>query len=117
MLQKVNINILLLFLTIITHWEVEAGTSRIHVTAREYYCYLMQMRRGEFNVFFCGGRLFQQWIADMYIKTESMRLDWYSKPANQKIIRADLYPVLLYLYILIKVLKIVDSHVLVYVAG
>ena len=29
----------------------------------------------------------------MYIKIETMRLDWYSKPENQKIIRADLYQV------------------------
>jgi hypothetical protein len=29
----------------------------------------------------------------MYIKIESMRLDWYSNPDNQKIIRADLYQV------------------------
>ena len=30
---------------------------------------------------------------DMYIKIESMRLDWYSNPANQKLIRAELYQV------------------------
>ncbi|XP_044952416.1 uncharacterized protein LOC123402557 [Hordeum vulgare subsp. vulgare] len=27
----------------------------------------------------------------MYIKIETMRLDWYSKPENQKVIRADMY--------------------------
>ncbi|RCV11597.1 hypothetical protein SETIT_2G199000v2 [Setaria italica] len=31
---------------------------------------------GVFTIFFYGGRLFQQWIVDMYIKIESMRLDW-----------------------------------------
>jgi hypothetical protein len=67
--------------------------SRHYVSAREYYCYLMQIRDGVFNVFFCGGRLFQQCVVDMYIKIESMRLDWYSNLANQKIIRADLYQV------------------------
>jgi hypothetical protein len=30
---------------------------------------------------------------DMYIKIESMRLDWYSNPENQKLIRAELYQV------------------------
>jgi hypothetical protein len=53
----------------------------------------MQIRDGVFNVFFRGGRLFQQWVVDMYIKIESMQLDWYSNPNNQKIIRVDLYQV------------------------
>jgi len=39
---------------------------------------------------FHGGRLFQQWAVDMYVKVESMRLDWYSKSAHQDLIRADL---------------------------
>jgi len=42
-------------------------------------------------VFFHAGRLFQQFAVDMYVKVESMHLDWYAKPANQAIIRADLY--------------------------
>jgi len=63
------------------------------VTAREYYCFKMQVRRGIFNIILFGGRLFQQWAVDMYVKIESMRLDWYSKPENQKLIRAELYRV------------------------
>ena len=63
------------------------------VTAREYYCFMMQVRKGLFNIVLFGGRLFQQWAVDMYIKIESMRLDWYSNPANQKLIRAELYQV------------------------
>jgi hypothetical protein len=63
------------------------------VTAREYYCYLMQVREGLFNILLFGGRLFQQWVVDMYVKIESMRLDWYSNPDNQKLIRAELYQV------------------------
>ncbi|PVH36975.1 hypothetical protein PAHAL_6G212100 [Panicum hallii] len=31
----------------------------------------------------------------MYVKVESMRLDWYAKPAHKAIIRADLYQGLL----------------------
>ncbi|EEE53106.1 hypothetical protein OsJ_35882 [Oryza sativa Japonica Group] len=61
------------------------------VTAREYYCFRLQVRRGLLNIILFGGRLFQQWAVDMYIKIESMRLDWYSKPENQKKIRAELY--------------------------
>ena len=44
-------------------------------------------------LFFYGGRLFQQWLVDVYVKIESMHLDWYSNPEHQKIIRADLYQV------------------------
>jgi len=35
----------------------------------------------------------EQWIVDMYVKIESMRLDWYSNPEHQKIIKTDLYQV------------------------
>jgi hypothetical protein len=58
-----------------------AGRSKKSVSAREYYCYKS----------FYGGRLFQQWFIDMYVKVEFMRLDWYSLPKHQKIIRAELY--------------------------
>ena len=73
--------------------KTDGGGSRLHVSAREYYCYIMQIRNDVFNIFFHGGRLFQQWIVDMYVKIESMRLDWYSNPEHHKIIRADLYQV------------------------
>jgi len=53
----------------------------------------MQVRQGLFNILLFGGRLFQQWAVDMYIKIESMRLDWYSNPENQKLIWAELYQV------------------------
>ena len=72
---------------------VEERQSGRFVTTREYYCYLMQVREGLFNILLFGGRLFQQWGVDMYVKIESMRLDWYSNPDNQKLIRAELYQV------------------------
>ena len=71
----------------------DATQSAKYVTAREYYCFKLQVRRGIFNILLFGGRLFQQWAVDMYIKIESMRLDWYSNPDNQKLIRAELYQV------------------------
>jgi hypothetical protein len=74
--------------------EKNATHSRKFVSAREYYCFKVQVRKKLFNIILFGGRLFQQWAVDMYIKIETMRLDWYSKPANQKIIRADLYQVI-----------------------
>ncbi|KAL6896781.1 hypothetical protein ACP4OV_007353 [Aristida adscensionis] len=70
---------------------VEAAQSVRYVSAREYYCFRLQARKQLFNILLFGGRLFQQWAVDMYIKIESMRLDWYSNPKHQKLIRAELY--------------------------
>jgi hypothetical protein len=53
----------------------ETSKSTRFVTAREYYCFMMQVRKGLFNILLFGGRLFQQWAVDMYINIESMRLD------------------------------------------
>ena len=64
-----------------------------YVTIREWCAFKLQIRREIFNVSLFGGRLFQQWTVDMYIKMESMRLDWYSNPKHQKLIRAELYQV------------------------
>jgi hypothetical protein len=72
---------------------IEFAESSRFVSAREYYCFKLQVRKALFNILLFGGRLFQQWAVDMYIKIETMRLDWYSKPSNQKTIRADLYQV------------------------
>jgi hypothetical protein len=49
------------------------------------------MRPNEFNIMFYGGRLSQRWLVDIYVKVESMRLDWYSSLKHQKIIQAELY--------------------------
>ncbi|XP_048546059.1 uncharacterized protein LOC125525078 isoform X4 [Triticum urartu] len=61
------------------------------VSPREYYCYKLQIRDGEFNVLLFGKRLTQQYIVDMYIKIESIRLAFYLQPSTQVLIRADLY--------------------------
>ncbi|XP_073363372.1 uncharacterized protein [Aegilops tauschii subsp. strangulata] len=65
------------------------GNSRLCVSVRDYYCYMLQTRPAIFNPILCGARLLQQWAVDMYIKIESCRLRWYMK--NQTQIRADLY--------------------------
>jgi hypothetical protein len=49
------------------------------------------MRPDEFNILFYGGRHFQQWLMDMYVKVGSKRLDWYSLPKHRKIIWVELY--------------------------
>nr|XP_045087172.1 uncharacterized protein LOC109751715 [Aegilops tauschii subsp. strangulata] len=72
----------------VTHPCAE-GNSRLCVSVRDYYCYMLQTRPGIFNPILCGARLLQQWGVDMYIKIESCRLKWYRK--NQTKIRADLY--------------------------
>jgi hypothetical protein len=78
---------------------IDLAQSNRFVSAREYYCFKLQVRKKLFNIILFGGRLFQQWAVHMYIKIETMRLDWYSKPSNQKIIRADLYQVILHVLI------------------
>ncbi|RCV21779.1 hypothetical protein SETIT_4G164800v2 [Setaria italica] len=60
---------------------------------REYYCYKFHVRPNIFNPILYGGRLFQQFAVDTYIKIESSRLDFISN--HQKEIRADLYQGLL----------------------
>uniref|UniRef100_K3ZD88 Helitron helicase-like domain-containing protein n=1 Tax=Setaria italica TaxID=4555 RepID=K3ZD88_SETIT len=69
------------------------SSSKLWVTMREYYCYKFHARPSIFNPILHGGRLFQQFAVDSYIKIESSRLDfiWH----HQKEIRADLYKGLL----------------------
>ncbi|XP_074296881.1 uncharacterized protein LOC141627538 [Silene latifolia] len=57
------------------------------ISCREYYAYKLQIRPG--NLLLRGGRLFQQFIVDMYVKIENTRLDFIR--LNQDTIRADLY--------------------------
>ena len=55
---------------------------------REYYCYKFQIRPYH-NLILFGGRLFQQFVVDIYIKIETSRLQFCEK--NQSKIREDLY--------------------------
>ncbi|XP_021757489.1 uncharacterized protein LOC110722527 [Chenopodium quinoa] len=64
-----------------------SGTSKRHISPREYYAYKLQIRPG--NMLLRGGRCFQQYIVDMYVKIENTRLDFFRR--NQQAIRADLY--------------------------
>ena len=50
---------------------------RNSVSCRECYCYQLQMRDDE-NIILHLGRLFQQYIIDQWIKTETQRLDFSS---------------------------------------
>ncbi|CAA0832565.1 Unknown protein, partial [Striga hermonthica] len=47
------------------------------VSAREYYCYKLQGRNCDDSFLLHFGRLFQQYIVDIYVKIETQRLDFY----------------------------------------
>ncbi|XP_074299983.1 uncharacterized protein LOC141631177 [Silene latifolia] len=57
------------------------------ISCREYYAYKFQIRPGNF-ILRCG-RVFQQYIVDIYVKIENTRLDFLR--LNQDAIRLDLY--------------------------
>ncbi|XP_075107418.1 uncharacterized protein LOC107819940 isoform X1 [Nicotiana tabacum] len=57
------------------------------VSCREYYCYKFQIREDEKNEVLHCGRLFQQFIVDVFIKLETQRLDFYF--FNQDLFRMD----------------------------
>ena len=50
----------------------DAAQSAKYVTTQEYCCFKLQVRREIFNILLFGGRLFQQWAVDMYIKIECL---------------------------------------------
>lgn len=47
------------------------------VSCREYYCYKIQIREDDKNGVLHCGRLFQQFILDVFIKLETQRLDFF----------------------------------------
>ena len=64
----------------------EAGCK---VTARQYYCYKLQMRLGDPSHLLSFGRLYQHYVVDMYVKIETMQLLYIRN--NQSRIRVDFY--------------------------
>ena len=68
--------------------SVRPGRYRQAVSALEFYRFRIQ-KRDEFNPLLYGGRLFQQYLTDMWAKIESSRIEWHS--SNQDKLRADLY--------------------------
>ncbi|CAG8792695.1 18395_t:CDS:1, partial [Racocetra fulgida] len=46
------------------------------VTAKQYYAYKLHFREPSSTLLFLGGRLFQQYIVDNYVKIESARLNY-----------------------------------------
>ena len=47
------------------------------VSCREYYCCKLQIRRDSESIVLRTGRLFQQYVVDMYVKLETSKLDYF----------------------------------------
>ncbi|KAK7260859.1 hypothetical protein RIF29_27158 [Crotalaria pallida] len=60
-----------------------------HITCRQYYSYLLQIRPNDQSLFLRVGRLLQQYVVDNYVKIESARLRYIRD--NQPEIRAEMY--------------------------
>ncbi|GER39179.1 DNA helicase homolog [Striga asiatica] len=69
--------------------QVVSSQSNRKVSCREYNCYRIQIRSPRESVILFSGRLFQQYLVDMYIKLETTRLDYYRH--NQSDMRCELY--------------------------
>ena len=70
-------------------FNINAAGNRKHISCREYYAYKLQIRLTDTSYILKMGRLFQQYIVDMYVKLEKTRHDFYMK--KQKEIRVELY--------------------------
>ena len=70
------------------HIGIPHSRGRGNVTALEFYCYRLMIRSGS-NHLHLSGRLFHQYIVDMYAKIEQHRLNYIK--TNQQKIRVDLY--------------------------
>jgi hypothetical protein len=64
-------------------------TGDTKLSTRKYYRYRFMEHADTFNTMHMGGRLFQQYLADMWCKTEKECLDYIRR--NQKKLRAELY--------------------------
>nr|GMD04580.1 uncharacterized protein LOC109176597 [Ipomoea batatas] len=63
------------------------GRKRSSISCREYYAYKFQVRARDNSMLLHTGRLFQQFIVDIYIKVETQRLDYFRK--KQQYIRSE----------------------------
>lgn len=59
------------------------------VTLRAFACYYLGYRKKNFNILHRSGKLFLQWLVDMYCAIEGEQLAWFKR--NQKTIKADSY--------------------------
>ncbi|KAL6581116.1 hypothetical protein OROMI_007039 [Orobanche minor] len=72
------------------HQNMERNKKKHHnVTAREYSCYLFQVRITDKTNILQTGRLAQQFIIDSYVKLETQRLDFLRDQQRQKEARVE----------------------------
>ncbi|KAL3123191.1 hypothetical protein niasHT_010361 [Heterodera trifolii] len=69
--------------------EMKHRNSNRRITRLQYVCYTLAIREREFNPILYGGKLFQQYCVDEYVKIEGDRMNWIK--CNQKKILADAY--------------------------
>ncbi|XP_042905358.2 uncharacterized protein [Parasteatoda tepidariorum] len=74
------------------HVQERRTAKRIRVTQLQYYAYRLAIR-SEFSLLHSSGKLFQQFIVDVYVRTEGSRLNYLR--LNQKDLRVELYQGLL----------------------
>jgi len=59
------------------------------VSQVQFYSYRLHTRQDEFPILQSAGRLFQQYLCDVWVSTDQNRLRWIE--SNQPLLRADLY--------------------------
>ncbi|OMO61834.1 DNA helicase PIF1, ATP-dependent [Corchorus capsularis] len=69
--------------------SIAPRVTRKCITMRDYYAYLLQQRALESNTLLRGGRLFQQFVVDVYTMIKETRLRYIRD--NQAALRCDMY--------------------------
>uniref|UniRef100_A0A803LJL4 ATP-dependent DNA helicase n=1 Tax=Chenopodium quinoa TaxID=63459 RepID=A0A803LJL4_CHEQI len=71
-------------------WSINSlDNNGITIPCRSFYAYIIQVRQCVISIILMAGRLFQQFIVDMFVKIEANKLRWIRD--NQNTIRAELY--------------------------
>ncbi|OSC97182.1 hypothetical protein PYCCODRAFT_1351447, partial [Trametes coccinea BRFM310] len=71
------------------HWHLRLRGGQRRLTQTRFYAYQIQVRHQEFSTVLRGGRLFQQYIVDMWASSEQSRLRFLRH--NQRTLRAAVY--------------------------
>ena len=70
------------------HAPEHATRTNNKISCLQFYAHRLAVRAG-FNPIFYGGKLFQQYVVDGYVRTESSRIQWVKD--NQRKLRVDMY--------------------------
>ncbi|EIW59201.1 uncharacterized protein TRAVEDRAFT_147095, partial [Trametes versicolor FP-101664 SS1] len=71
------------------HWDLHMGDGARRLSQTRFYAYQLQVRPDEFSTILRSGRLFQQYIVDMWAAAEQNRLRYLR--LNQQQLRAAVY--------------------------